>query len=299
MSIRVASLHVYPVKSCRGVDLPEAHVGRMGITYDRQWMFVDDRGMFVAQRADGGRGIGIRTMCLIRTCLDGGVLRLTAPEIPPLEVPLAGVPGSARQVRIWDATTMGVDQGAEAARWASTVLSRERPGRYQLVRMPDTAHRPPSTGTGSLAYADGYPFLVVSAASLADLNARLDEPIPMNRFRPNIVVDGCDAYEEDALGRIRIGEVELVGETRCLRCPIPTTDQDTAQRGKEPLQTLARYRRTGAGVVFGRNFSHRTTGRLAVGDPVVTLGPVEPSVPGQSEVSSDNDPDRFDRGDVS
>jgi hypothetical protein len=299
VSIRVASLHVYPVKSCRGVDLSEAQVGRMGIQHDRQWMFVDDRGMFVAQRADGGRGIGIRTMCLIRTSLDGGVLRLTAPEIAPLDVPLAGVPGPARQVQIWDATTIGVDQGAEAARWASTVLSRERPGRYQLVRMPDTAHRPPSTGTASLAFADGYPFLVVSDASLADLNARLDEPLPMNRFRPNIVLGGCDPYEEDRLGLIRIGEVELAGQTRCLRCPIPTTDQDTAHRGKEPLQTLARYRRTDAGVVFGRNFNHRSTGRLAVGDQVVLVGPAEPSVPGQSEVSSEKDPDGSDRGDVS
>jgi uncharacterized protein YcbX len=262
---------VYPVKSCRGIDLAAADVGPMGIRHDRQWMFVDERGMFVAQRGDGPRGVGIRTMCLIRTAMTGATLQLAAPGMPMLDIPLAGPEGEAVPVQIWDTATVGVDQGPEPARWATEVLSRERPGRYRLVRMPDTARRRPGTGDAALAYADGYPFLIVSDASLADLNRRLDEPLPMNRFRPNIVLTGCEPYAEDRLGRIRIGDVELRGETTCPRCPIPTTNQDTAERGKEPLKTLATYRRTDAGVVFGRNFNHQTTGRIAAGEPVVVI----------------------------
>ena len=278
MSVTVASLHVYPVKSCRGIDLDAAEIGPMGIRYDRQWMFVDERGMFVAQRGDGPRGIGVRTMCLIRASFADGMLQLTAPDIAPLAVPLAGRDDGRRDVQIWDAPTIGIDQGEDAARWATDVLSRERPGAYRLVRMPDRAGREASTGEGTLAYADGYPFLVISEASLDDLNSRLEERLPMNRFRPNIVLRGCAPYDEDRIATLRIGTVELEGMTLCARCPIPTTDQDTAERGNEPLRTLATYRRTSAGVVFGRNFNHRTTGRIHVGAEAV----VEASVEGAS-----------------
>lgn len=275
----VSSLHVYPVKSCRGIALDPAEVGRMGLRYDRQWMFVDERGMFVAQRADGRRGVGIRTMCLIRTAIADDFLRLTAPGMPALDLPLAGLEGPERAVEIWDTPADGIDQGAAAADWATAFLSRERPGQYRLVRMPDEGVRQPTTGDGALAYADGYPFLVISQASLDDLNARLAAPLPMNRFRPNLVLGGCAPYEEDRLARIRIGDVVFDGMTRCPRCPIPTTDQDTAERGAEPLRTLAGYRRTADGVVFGRNFNHRWspgpgpagTLRIHAGAPVEVL----------------------------
>lgn len=270
--MHVTALSVYPVKSCGGIALETARVGRMGIRYDRQWMFVDEHGMFVAQRSDGGRGIGVRTLCLVRTALVGDtVLRLTAPEMPPLDLPIEGPDGPPVQVRIWDTPTTGVDQGAEAAAWAGELLSRERPGRYRLVRMADETTRVAKKGEATLAYADGYPFLVISDASLEDLNGRLTEALPMNRFRPNIVIGGCDAYTEDRLDRIRIGDVELEGTTLCVRCPIPTTNQETAERGKEPLRTLATYRRTPEGVIFGRNFNHSGTGQVRVGDPVVEV----------------------------
>ncbi len=267
----LSEIHVYPVKSCRGIALDSAEVGRMGIRYDRQWMFVDERGMFLAQRSDRSQGVGVRTMCLIRTRLTETTLQLTAPDMPPLDLPLTGLDGTSREVSIWGVDTVGIDQGDAAAEWADTFLNRERPGRYRLVRMPDEATRLTTTGTATLAYADGYSFLAISEASLADLNARLDDPLPMNRFRPNLVLRGAEPYAEDHVDRLRIGGVEFQGMTLCARCPIPTTDQDTAERRKEPLRTLATYRRIPKGVVFGRNLNHIGTGRIQVGDAVVPV----------------------------
>ena len=269
MTLDVSSLHIYPVKSCGGIALAESAVGRMGLRYDRQWAFVDEHGMFVAQRDSRGLGIAVRTMCLIGTAIDDGILTLTAPQMPALQVPLAGHHGPDVPVRVWDSHTSGVDQGVAAAAWTTEVLSRERPGRYRLVRMADDTHRRSKMGDGEVAYGDAYPFLVLSEESLADLNVRMPAPLPMNRFRPNIVIRGGAPYVEDTLDRFRIGAVEFTGTTLCIRCPIPTTDQQTAERGREPLRTLATYRKQPEGVVFGRNCNHLGVGMVRVGDLVV------------------------------
>ena len=240
----------------------------MGLRFDRQWAFVDDRGMFVAQRDSRGLGVPVRTMCLIGAAIGDGALTLTAPGMPALQVPSAGVAGDDEPVQVWESLTSGVDQGRDAAAWATEVLSRERPGQYRLVRMSDKTQRRSKIGDGEVAYGDAYPFLVISEASLANLDERMPAPLPMNRFRPNIVIRGGAPYVEDTLDRIRIGEVEFTGTTLCIRCPIPTTDQHTAERGKEPLKTLATYRRQPDGVVFGRNFNHAGSGVIRVGDAV-------------------------------
>ena len=227
--LAVASLHIYPVKSCGGIALAASQVGRMGLRYDRQWAFVDEHGMFLAQRDSRGLGVAVATMCLIETALGGDALTLSAPGMPALQVPLAGVAGDEVPVQVWESRTIGHDQGAQAATWATTFLSRERPGRYRLVRMPDEAHRQSKIGDGEVAYGDAYPFLILSEESLADLNGRLETPLPMNRFRPNIVVRGGAPYVEDTLDRCRIGGVEFTGTTLCIRCPITTTDQRTGR----------------------------------------------------------------------
>jgi uncharacterized protein YcbX len=272
MALDVSTLHIYPVKSCGGIALADSAVGRMGLRYDRQWAFVDDTGMFVAQRDSRGLGVAVRTMCRIGTAVGDGMLTVTAPEMPLLQVPLAGVPGDDVPVQVWESRTSGVDQGQDAAAWATEVLSRERPGRYRLVRMRDETRRPAKIGDGAVAYGDAYPFLVISEESLADLNRRLPAPLPMNRFRPNIVIRGGAPYVEDTLDRFRIGDVTFTGTTLCIRCPIPTTDQRTAERGKEPLKTLATYRKQPDGVVFGRNCNHAGTGIIRVGDRVEPAG---------------------------
>ena len=265
MSIAIGGLYFYPVKSCRGLSMTEVTVGRMGIEYDRQWMIVDEHGMFVAQRSDGA-GVGVRSLCLIGTAIGSGTLRLTAPGMPPLDLPLSGNTGASLPVQVWNSHTVGIDQGDGPADWVSTFIARERPGRYRLVRMPDDGGRTAKLGTSTLGYADAYPFLILSTASVADLNSRLETPLPMDRFRPNIVLEGCSPYEEDALDSLSFGGIRLDGMTLCLRCPITTTNQMTAERGHEPLRTLATYRRALGGVVFARNYNHAGEGTLRVGD---------------------------------
>lgn len=263
--VTVASLFFYPVKSCGGISIASAEVTPTGLPYDRRWMFVDNDGMFVAQRQGRGLGVPISSVCLIRTAIDAHRLTLSAPGMPPLSVPLAGAAGATAAVRVWDDTVTAIDQGQEAEEWATAFLSRERGGRYRLVRMADDDRRPSRIGDGEVAFADAYPFLVISEASLADLNARMETPLPMNRFRPNIVLAGATPYHEDQIDRFRLGGIEFVGTTLCVRCPTTTTNQDTAERGKEPLRTLATYRKQPDGVVFGRNFNHSGSGRVTIG----------------------------------
>lgn len=241
----------------------------MGIRYDRQWVVVDEQGTFVAQRSAAGMGIGIRSMCLINTRLGSDALTLSAAGMGSVSVPLRDVAGRSMSIVVWKSPLTAIDQGDEAADWLTKYLSRERPGRYRLARMPDDGIRKALNGEGEIAFSDESPFLVVSRSSLDDLNQRLSEPIPMNRFRPNIVLDGCTPHEEDTLGRMRIDNVEFVASTRCGRCPIPTINQETAVQGKEPLTTLATYRKTEkGGVVFGHYFNHKGTGTIRVGDRV-------------------------------
>jgi uncharacterized protein YcbX len=277
----IAELTCYPVKSCAGVPLQRAQVGPMGIRYDRQWMVVDEQGRFMAQRTDDDRhGAGCRSLGQVQAAIGEELLSLSAEGMAPIQLPLEGRDGPVVEVRVWETRTTGVDQGREAADWFSEYLSRERPGRYRLVRMADDVVRAANRGSGRLAFADGYPFMVISTASLADLNRRMPVPLPMSRFRPSLVIGTDEPYAEDQWDHVRIGPVELYGTTRCVRCPIPTFDHETGTRGREPLRTLATYRRTPRGVVFGRNFNHVGTGELAVGDRVEVLarraGPAEP-----------------------
>lgn len=243
----------------------------MGIRHDRQWMVVRDDGLFVAQRGADGMHNGLRSLGQVETAVADGVLSLRAPGLPELQLPLDGLEGQRLPVQVWSSAVFAVDQGREASEWFTEYLSRERPGRYRLVRMPDDGLRTANRGGAHLAFADGYPFLVLSTASLGDLNARMPTPLPVDRFRPSVVIRASEPYIEDRIAQLRVGDLALTGTTRCVRCPIPTFDQRTGQRGKEPLRTLATYRRTPRGVVFGRNFNHAGTGSIAVGDQVQVL----------------------------
>lgn len=271
MTIQVSGLYVYPLKSARGISLRQASIGKMGIVYDRQWMVVDENGMFVAQRSDRGLGVGVRSMCLIRPSFFGTNLVLQAPKMPKLKLPLAGYVGPRVTVQVWESQLEGTYQGDLAAEWITTYLSQERQGNYRIVRMPDAGVRKTKRGEGQLAFADGYPFLVVSEESLHDLNSRMGKPLPMDRFRPNIVLKGCVPYAEDRMKRVSIGYLHFEGVKLCVRCPITTFDQLKIERGKEPLKTLATYRRTPKGVVFAKNFNNMGVGKIAVGDEVSVL----------------------------
>ena len=249
----IAGLSIYPVKSCRGVDRRQLHVLPTGLAHDgvrdREWMVVDARGRFVTQRE-------FPDLALVRTEIRDARLELRIPG----HAPVAPGTGAACDVQVWGAHVRGIDAGDLCARALSAHLGRD----VRMVRFDDRVPRPcnpdyvGATGATTL-FADGYPVLVIGRASLDDLNARLTAgglpAVPMNRFRPNLVLDGLDPYDEDHLDTITTGPVTLKVVKPCTRCEITTTDQDTARRNLEPLRTLASYRRDDrfAGVTFGMN----------------------------------------------
>ncbi len=259
--VTVSHLNVYPVKSCRGIPLGTATLDRWGIQQDRNWMVVDAEGRFVSQRTHP-------RLALVEPALGRERLTLRAPEMAALELPVTGRAGPERTVAIWKSTCLALDQGDTAAEWFSRYLGAP----LRLVRIGAGFERAVNEATypagAEVAFADGYPLLILSLASLAALNARLSVPVPMNRFRPNLVVDGCAAFAEDEWTRIRVGRVTFQLVTQCVRCVITTVDQATGAAAKEPLATLATFRSNGDGVVFGRNAVHQDVGTVRVGDGV-------------------------------
>lgn len=263
----LASLHLYPIKSCRGHAVDAVTLDRLGPRGDRRFLIVDEHGRFLTQRT-------LPRLALVEPSVLGSQLTLRAPEMAALELSTATPPDTpVREAQVWRDTVRVADLGEAAAAWLSAFLGC--PARLVTVAPEFTRPiRKPSARDGDeAAFSDAFPFLVISEASLADLNSRLDEPLPMNRFRPNLVVRDCPAYAEDAWKRIRIGDVVLRAAAPCGRCIVTTTDQHTLARTKEPLRTLAGYRRSGEGeVMFGQNYIHETkTGTLRAGAPVEIL----------------------------
>jgi uncharacterized protein YcbX len=258
----VAALFCYPIKSCRGIALNRARLTERGITRDREWMIVGADGRFLTQR-------DLPRMALIDARVDDDALLLSAPGMDDICVRL-DLEGPAVPVTIWRDALTARDQGDAAARTLSGWLGRP----VRLVRFDPDVRRPCNpeyAGTGMHhAFADGYPVLVIGQASLDDLNARLTQSLPMNRFRPNIVLSGIDAYDEDHISEIAIGTATLRLVKPCARCRITTTDQATGEVGHEPLPTLATYRHDPRvdGVTFGVNATivSGVGGQIAVGD---------------------------------
>jgi uncharacterized protein len=262
--LTLSHLNVYPVKSCRGIPLGTATLDRWGIQHDRNWMVVDVEGRFVSQRTQP-------RLALVEPAVGRECLTLRAPEMAALELPVTGRAGPERTVSVWDSVCRALDQGDAAAEWFSRYLGQP----MRLVRIGAGFERAVSETAypagAEVGFADGYPLLVLSLASLAALNARLSKPVPMNRFRPNLVIDGCSAFDEDGWTRIRVGRVTFQLVTQCQRCVITTVDQATGTSTTEPLATLATFRRSGDGVVFGRNAIHQDVGLLRVGDGIEVL----------------------------
>jgi uncharacterized protein len=259
MSPTLTEIHVYPVKSCRGIAVNQAHLDDWGLQFDRNWMVVNQSGRFLSQRE-------APQLALVETAIGSDCLKLTAPGQPLLELPLEGAADAAdRPVEIWRDQCQAADQGEPAAQWFSQVVGQ--PAR--LVKIGHTYNRPVANAPAQVSFADGYPLLLISTGSLADLNQRLPSPIPMNRFRPNLVVAGCDPYAEDTWQQISLNGVRFDLVKACERCVITTTDQATGTRANsEPLKTLATYRRVPGGVIFGQNLVHQTHGQLVVGSSI-------------------------------
>jgi len=263
-SVGIVSLHVYPVKGCRAMDLARAPLSATGLKWDRNWMFVDESGRFLSQRECPG-------LALIDAMVAGGELRLGAPGHASLHCPIESG-GESRRVTIWRDTCVAQVSRVDTRDW----LQRVTGVRGQLVRGIDGQAREADrafTGsdTGQAFFADAYSMLIVGTASLGALNARLPEPLPMNRFRPNIVIDAPAAFAEDRMTWLRAGAIELKCVKPCTRCIVTTTDQRTGERrGEEPLRTLRKFRWLPAlkGVAFGMNaiVTRGAGAELAVGD---------------------------------
>lgn len=245
----ITALNIYPVKSCAGIAMTKAQLTPTGFEHDRQWLIVQPNGRFVTQREQP-------RLALIRPELSARSLTLRAPGQDALDVAIDH-PGAAMQVQCWKDHCASIDAGDAAASWLERYLGQP----HRLVRFdPTFKRRADPTWTGTIEsyaqFSDAFPWLLISQGSLDDLNSRLDAPLPMNRFRPNIVVAGLNAFEEDTVAELTLGSVALRPVKPCTRCAITTTNQDTGERtGDDPLRTLRTYRldRQLKGVTFGQN----------------------------------------------
>ncbi|MDN3292840.1 MOSC domain-containing protein [Streptomyces ficellus] len=269
----LCSLHVHPVKALGGFSPAEAAVEPWGLAGDRRWALIDATAKVVTQRQHARLALAFAEQLP-----DGGV-RLSAPGLEPLSVAVPE-PSVTVPAEIFGTKVEAVPAGAAAGAWFSGYLGED----VRLVHLDDPARRRPIDPDHALPgetvnFADGYPLLVTTVASLDALNALIargehpqEGPLPMDRFRPTVVVEGTGAWDEDGWTRIAIGEVAFRVVKPCGRCVVTTTDQHTARRGKEPLRTLARHRLIGKKMVFGQNLIPEHTGTLRVGDPVEILG---------------------------
>ncbi|MFH8370567.1 MOSC domain-containing protein [Streptomyces sp. NPDC018031] len=263
---RVVALSYYPVKGCAGAPVAEAQVTPAGLAHDRSFMVVSEQGVFRTQRRDP-------RLALVRPAVeaDGRRLTLRASGTEPLTVHV-DTTGARRAVDLFGAPFQGIDQGDPAAAWLSDVLG----ARSRLVRVPPEHHRVTDGRTpGTSGYADSCALHVISRATLElldlELAARGNPPVPADRFRANIVIDGWDdPHTEDRAHRLDIGATHLGYAKLAIRCAVTMVDQETGTRaGPEPLRTLAGYRRAAeGGIAFGAKFAVLTPGKIAVGDEV-------------------------------
>jgi uncharacterized protein YcbX len=266
--MRITALTVYPIKGCRGVPLKSAQVDRLGLVADRRLMLVDAAGRFISQRE-------IAALAALVPTLDGGTLVVSAPGREPVRLEV-DPDASPREVSVWgNQRIIAADQGDAAARWCSDAIGAP----CRLVAFGTKARNPvdpeysPRTDAET-AFTDGYPVMAALQESLDDLNRRLAEPVPMQRFRPSVVISGAPAWNEDDWMAMKLGEIECDAVKPCARCVVTTTDQVTGVRHwrQEPLRTLATFRTIpGLGVIFGQNIVPRSTGVLRVGDAVEVM----------------------------
>ena len=267
--LAISGLYIYPIKSLAGIEVKEAQLTGRGFQHDRRWMLVDNENRFLTQRE-------FSQMALLQVglAIDGLVV---SHKINGNNIHIPFLPESTETgiVTVWDSTCIGQFVSNAADIWFTSMLGKP----CRLVYMPDTSTIPVDTGYAKhdeiTSFSDGYPFLLVGQASLDDLNSRLSEPLPINRFRPNIVFTGGGPFLEDRMAHFTIGQNHFYGVKLCGRCPITTINQDTATKSKEPLKTLATYRSKNNKVYFGQNLLHKGEGLLRVGDIINVLAEKE------------------------
>jgi len=261
----LSNLTYYPIKACRGFDVPESRVERMGLADDRRMMVVTLDGEFLTQREHA-------KLALVTPTLKDDSVTLSAPNFDSIHFAIQKS-GTPTPVNIWKSKGVSaIDQGDVSAQWLSDWLGTS----VRLVHVDSNFKRKLNpdyaiSDADHTGFADGYPILIISEESLQDLNSKLDSALPMNRFRPNIVVKNCEPFAEDIWKRIRIGSVEMALVKPCPRCEVTTIDKETLERNKEPLKTLATYRKQQGGAMFGMNVIPLNEGEIKVGMIVEVL----------------------------
>jgi MOSC domain-containing protein len=256
----LSAITVYPIKSAGGIPADSWELDDFGLRHDRRWAVINAAGEALTQRSHP-------RLALVRPSLTSDSLRIAAPGAGELDVAVGERTARRLPVKVWNDRCEAEPCGVEANQWWSNYLGEP----CHMVRMPDSTWREVeasrATGSARVGFADAFPFLIISQAALDALNDRLEVPIPMNRFRPNLVIAAVPPHAEDTWDTVIVGDVEFAVAKACERCVVTTTDQETGIAGREPLRTLAQYRRQpGGGVAFGQNAIHRSRGTLRVGD---------------------------------
>ena len=267
--MRLSEINIYPIKSLSGIGLEESVIEDRGLVNDRRWMLIDDNRKFITQRE-------FPRMATIKVSVSDVSVTASA-GADSLAIPFAPETGETLNVKIWSSTVKAKIYNGEINAWFSEKLGTN----CRLAMMPEESRRKVNPFYAvrrfedTVSFADGYPFLLIGQASLDDLNSRLAEPLPMNRFRPNFVIEGSEPFAEDTWKKIRIGETVFHIVKPCARCVITTVDQETGEKGKEPLKTLAAYRNRRGKVLFGQNLIADAAGsRIRVGDTVEIIEPL-------------------------
>lgn len=259
----LSEIWIYPIKSLGGIRLTHALTEERGLQYDRRWMIVDENNVFITQRVH-------QKMALIDVELLPEGLRISQREAPDEHVLVPYKPDTNMPVtvQVWDDVVDAVTVSEAADAWLSQQLGLD----LRLVMMPESTSRKADPRYAqhdeNVSFADGFPYLVISQASLDELNSRLPEPITMRRFRPNLVIGGTEPFAEDQWKEISIGGLRFEVVKPCARCVLTTINPETAEKGPEPLKTLAGYRRNGHKIMFGQNVTARDFGELREGDAV-------------------------------
>lgn len=258
--VTISELYIHPLKSAASISVTKASIDAFGFENDRRWMLVDNKGIFLSQRQ-------LPSMCLIKAVVEDDGLKLSVPNVSPLFVPF--IDDKIQMVEVWGDTCQSYDCGEKAAAYLSDFLQVK----CRLVYFSENEKRQVDLDyakTGDLTgFSDGFPLLVISQASLDDLNSRLNEPVSMTRFRPNVVISGVEAFAEDSWNDIQIGGINFRVVKPCSRCSIPSIDPLTGLRSVEPVKTLRGYRMRDSKVYFGQNVIADATGVIEVGMTVV------------------------------
>jgi hypothetical protein len=263
--LTLSEINIYPIKSLGGISLQTSVVEERGLKYDRRWVLVDESNIFFTQR-------DFPEMALIKVSIldDGLKLQHKTKSIEQLFIPFNFNHSKKDKVVIWDDTVIGEFYSNEIDKWFSDIIGVK----CHLVKMPESTKRIVDeiyAENKIVSFADAFPFMIIGQASLDDLNSRMETPLPMNRFRTNFVFTGGKSFEEDNWKKFKIGDVVFQAVKPCARCVITTTDQNTAERFKEPLLTLSKFRNFNNKVMFGMNLVCESTGKVEVGNKIEIL----------------------------